>query len=211
MPLRIAPATEADMIRSSEIEKRAYGPNKSSAVFFPGEGMKTEDRIAIMIARKNEEPAFQMMKVVDTDLEAKGEDGIIACTLWFIWSGDLRPSKPKRTWGPGTNVEACDAFFGEMDRRWWARFEGKPHVYLKLLHTDPDHQRRGAGSKCLEWGTAEADRLGLVSYLESSEEGRPLYEKFGFKEVDRIVVDLSKWGASTQAKAYQMVREPVSN
>jgi GNAT superfamily N-acetyltransferase len=84
-------------------------------------------------------------------------------------------------------------------------------IDLKLLHTDPDHQRRGAGSKCLEWGTAEADRLGLVSYLESSEEGRPLYEKFGFKEVGRIVVDLSKWGASTQAKAYQMVREPVSN
>lgn len=95
--------------------------------------MKTEDRIAMMIARKNEEPAFQMMKVVDTDLEAKGEDGIIACTLWFIWSGDLRPSKPTRTWGPGTNVEACDAFFGEMDRRWWAKFEGKPHVCELLL------------------------------------------------------------------------------
>lgn len=84
-------------------------------------------------------------------------------------------------------------------------------IDLKLLHTDPDHQRRGAGSKCLEWGTAEADRLGLVSYLESSEEGRPLYEKFGFKEVDRIVVDLSKWGVPTEAKAFQMVREPVSN
>lgn len=95
--------------------------------------MKTEDRIAIMIARKNEEPAFQMMKVVDTDLEAKGEDGIIACTLWFIWSGDLSPSRPKRSWGPGTNVEACDAFFGEMDRRWWAKFEGKPHVCESLL------------------------------------------------------------------------------
>jgi hypothetical protein len=133
MPLKIVPATEADMYRSAEIEKRAYGPNKSSAVFFPGEGGKTEDRIAIMIARKNEEPAFQMMKVVDTDLEAKGEDGIIACTLWFIWSGDLRPTKPKRTWGPGTNVEACDAFFGEMDRRWWAKFEGKPHVCESLL------------------------------------------------------------------------------
>lgn len=82
---------------------------------------------------------------------------------------------------------------------------------LKLLHTDPDHQRRGAGSKCLEWGTAEADRLGLVSYLEASEEGRPLYEKFGFKEVDRIVVDLSKWGSPIEATAYLMAREPVSN
>jgi hypothetical protein len=64
---------------------------------------------------------------------------------------------------------------------------------------------------CLQWGTAEADRLGLVSYLEASEEGRPLYEKFGFKEVGRVVVDLSKWGGTEPATAYLMVREPLLN
>lgn len=82
---------------------------------------------------------------------------------------------------------------------------------LKLLHTDPDHQRRGAGGRCLQWGTLEADRLGLQSYLEASKEGRPLYEKYGFKEVDRIVVDLSKWGGEEDGVAYLMVREPVLN
>jgi hypothetical protein len=133
MPLKIVPASEADLVRSSAIERRAYGPNKSSAVFFPGAGMSVEDRIAIMVARKNAEPACQWMKVVDTDLEAKGEDGMIAFTLWFIWSGELRPSLPERFWGAGTNVEACDAFFGEMDRRWWARFEGKPHIRKSSL------------------------------------------------------------------------------
>jgi hypothetical protein len=62
---------------------------------------------------------------------------------------------------------------------------------------------------CLKWGTAEADRLGLVSYLEASEDGRPLYEKFGFKEVDRIDVDLSKWDSPITATSYLMIREPV--
>ncbi|RFU81553.1 hypothetical protein TARUN_647 [Trichoderma arundinaceum] len=211
MPLEIVPATEADLLQSIAIEKRAYGPNKTSPVFFPGEGMSDEDRIAIMTRRRDEEPACQWMKIVDTDLEAKGENGMVAFTLWFIWSGDLRPSFPERKWGAGTNVEACDAFFGEMDRRWWKRFEGKPHVYLKLLHTDPVHQRRGAGSMCLRWGAAEADRLGLVSYLEASEEGRLLYEKHGYKEVDRITVDLSKWGTPIDATTYLMIREPVLN
>lgn len=230
MPLEIVPATEADLAQSVIIERRAYGPNKTSPVFFPGAGISIEDRVAIMTTRKAEEPATQWMKVVDTDLAAKGEESMVAFTLWFIYAGDLRPTFPERNWGAGTNTEACHAFFGEMDRRWWARFEGKPHVCkspkdswgnsrdggltladLKLLHTDPAHQRRGAGGMCLQWGTAQADRLGLPSYLEASAEGRPLYEKFGFKEVDRIVVDLTKWGGTDDAVAYLMLREAVLN
>ncbi|KAK4078271.1 uncharacterized protein Triagg1_3287 [Trichoderma aggressivum f. europaeum] len=232
MPLTVRPAAESDLPRSIAIEKRAYGPNKSSPVFFPGGGLKLEDRIAVMTTRIREEPASQCIKVVDTELEDKGDEAMIAFALWFIWSGDLRPSFPQRKWGAGTNLEACEAFFGEIDRQWWARFEGKPHlckcwklynVYkttissprpwpdLKLLHTDPDHQKRGAGGQCLKWGTAEADRLGLVSYLEASEEGRPLYEKYGFKEVDRVVVDLTKWGGTEPATAYLMLRQPVLN
>ncbi|KAK1246094.1 hypothetical protein MKX07_005163 [Trichoderma sp. CBMAI-0711] len=211
MPLVVVPATEADLPRSFAIERRAYGPNKTTPILFPGEGLSLEDRVAQMSARKRDDPACQWIKVVDVDLEAKGEESMIAFSQWFVYSDGVKPSLPKRSWGAGTNPEACDAFFAEMDRRWWDRFEGKSHLYLKLLHTDPDHQRRGAGSLCLQWGTAEADRLGLVSYLEASEEGRPLYEKFGFKEVGRVVVDLSKWGGTEPATAYLMVREPLLN
>jgi predicted acetyltransferase len=77
---------------------------------------------------------------------------------------------------------------------------------LKLLHTDPQHQRRGAASMLLKWGTDEADRLGIPSYLESSEEGRPLYEKFGYETVDVVTVDFSKWGGPTDASSCLMLR-----
>ncbi|PTB65605.1 acyl-CoA N-acyltransferase [Trichoderma citrinoviride] len=212
MPLIVVPATEEDLPRSMAIERRAYGPNPTTPILFPGGGLSPETRAAQMLARKREDPACTWVKVVDADLEAKGEESMIAFSQWYVYSGDVKPSRAQRWWGlPGTNPEACEAFFGEMDRRWWDRFEGKSHVYLKLLHTDPDHQRRGAGGMLLKWGTAEADRLGLVSYLEASEEGRPLYEKYGFKEVGRIVVDLSKWGGTEPATAYLMLREPVLN
>ena len=36
----------------------------------------------------------------------------------------------------------------------------------------------------LKWGAEEADRLGLDSYLESSPEGKSLYEKYGFQVGD---------------------------
>jgi hypothetical protein len=35
-----------------------------------------------------------------------------------------------------------------------------------------------------------ADREGTESYLEASPDGKPIYEHFGFEEVERLVVDL---------------------
>ncbi|UKZ83089.1 hypothetical protein TrVFT333_010891 [Trichoderma virens FT-333] len=206
MPLTVAPASEADLPRSIAIEKRAYGPNKSSPIFFPGEGLSVQDRISVMTTRIREESAAQCIKVVDTELE--GEASMIAFSMWFIWSGDLRPSFPQRKWGLAPTWRRVMLFSGK-----WTGDGGRSlrESRMFLLHTDPDHQRRGAGGKCLQWGTSEADRLGLVSYLEASEEGRPLYEKYGFKEVDRIVVDLTKWGGTEDAVAYLMIREPVLN
>lgn len=46
----------------------------------------------------------------------------------------------------------------------------------------------------LQWGADEADRLGLEVYVEASPEGKPLYEKRGFKELETFAADLSKWG-----------------
>jgi GNAT superfamily N-acetyltransferase len=82
-------------------------------------------------------------------------------------------------------------------------------VDLKLLHTDPKHQRRGAGSMLLKWGTAEADRLCLPAYLESSAEGRILYERHGWREVGKLVVDLRKWGGPSDTCSTLMLREPA--
>lgn len=81
---------------------------------------------------------------------------------------------------------------------------------LKLLHTDPEQQKRGAGSMLLKWGADEADRLGLPSYLEASEAGRPLYEKFGYETVDVLHVDFSKWGGPADGSCCLMLRPPKS-
>jgi GNAT superfamily N-acetyltransferase len=45
---------------------------------------------------------------------------------------------------------------------------------LKLLQTDPRHQRRGAGSMLIRWGLDESERRGVPAYLEAIEEGRSL-------------------------------------
>ena len=60
----------------------------------------------------------------------------------------------------------------------------------------------------LKWGIEESERRGIPAYLEASEKGRPLYEKFGFKCVDYLVLDFSKWGGQVYSTAI-LLREPT--
>lgn len=53
---------------------------------------------------------------------------------------------------------------------------------LELLGTHPDYQRHGLGSAQIHWGTQQADKEGLETYLDASERGRPFYlAHHGFK------------------------------
>ncbi|KAJ7286874.1 acyl-CoA N-acyltransferase [Mycena rebaudengoi] len=55
--------------------------------------------------------------------------------------------------------------------------------YLSLMVVDPEYQSQGIGRALLQWGLDQADSHSpaLEVYLESSEDGRRLYEKGGFK------------------------------
>ena len=60
--------------------------------------------------------------------------------------------------------------------------------YLKILCVHPGFQRRGVGAILLDWGLNHARERGEKVYLESSEYGKGLYMKKGFKEVGEIVL-----------------------
>jgi hypothetical protein len=46
----------------------------------------------------------------------------------------------------------------------------------------------------MKWGTDKADELGIECYVESSPEGKGLYEKFGFRTVREMSFDLKDCG-----------------
>jgi GNAT superfamily N-acetyltransferase len=52
-----------------------------------------------------------------------------------------------------------------------------------MLGVHPSYQGRGLASKLLKWGLDRADAEGVEAYLSSSPEGKPVYEKYGFKSV----------------------------
>ncbi|KAJ6779366.1 hypothetical protein PWT90_04031 [Aphanocladium album] len=200
MSLYLAPAGEADADRFAAIEQAAIPPDATSDVLFPGpftdDGMSRGDQLRQHLRT---DPDCHWVKVVDRNLEAqggKGEEAIVAFSVWYFWETQSKPLPPAE-WGPGTNAEACELYFGGLDKRWQDDFGSKPHA---------SHQRRGAGSIMMDWGVKQADDRGLTSYVQASPEGRRLYEKFGFREVDTHVVDLTKWGGPARDATPIMIR-----
>ncbi|KAJ5813391.1 uncharacterized protein N7503_000141 [Penicillium pulvis] len=70
----------------------------------------------------------------------------------------------------------------------------KKFFQLKELFVLPEYQRQGLGGLLVAYGVHRADELCLPAYTEATPEGLGLYLKHGFKEVDRVTVDLEKWG-----------------
>lgn len=57
-------------------------------------------------------------------------------------------------------------------------------IVLALLVTSSDHRRLGAGSRLVRWGTQKSEELDLIAYLQASEQGRRLYQRHGFRDID---------------------------
>jgi hypothetical protein len=72
-----------------------------------------------------------------------------------------------------------------------------PITDLEVLVCSPHRQRLGAGSALVRWGIDLADSLGLVSWLEASPYGYPLYKRYGYKDI--AVIDFTApetWGGT---------------
>jgi len=59
----------------------------------------------------------------------------------------------------------------------------------------------------IQWGLNIADELHIPAYLESSPVAHKLYQKFGFKDIDELVLS-PKWNYGTaDPNIYFMLRE----
>jgi GNAT superfamily N-acetyltransferase len=75
--------------------------------------------------------------------------------------------------------------------------------YLSIVAVDPAVQGQGLGRKLLEPTIAEADRAGVICYLETfSQSNLPFYQRLGFAPAARFIEP------TTGAKYTVMVRPP---
>lgn len=72
----------------------------------------------------------------------------------------------------------------------------------------PDYQRNGVGKMLVNHCLDLADAEGKKAFLGATEEGVKLYSKCGFRQVEDVKVDVTRWGGKEPAMIWPMVRDP---
>ena len=78
-------------------------------------------------------------------------------------------------------------------------------IVLERCFTHPEYRQRGAASLLVEWGTQRADDLGPEAFVEATNSGAKLYEKYGFVASDSFHIQTEREGASPEWQ--KLVRE----
>ncbi|KAK6379967.1 uncharacterized protein PV06_00158 [Exophiala oligosperma] len=130
------------------------------------------------------DPKCHTRCVVDTALPGSP---VIAYSRWVDCDKDAPPPEGPQ-YPSGGNVEVSKIFFPQLRKKRMEIMKGREYWYLGLLCCSPSHQGRGAGRMLLEYGLGLVDKEGKEAYVEASPPGAPVYKKFGFKEVDKVVM-----------------------
>lgn len=78
---------------------------------------------------------------------------------------------------------------------------------LDFLAVPPENRRQGIGTALVESGVREAERLGLDIFVHSKEAGLGVYGRLGFRRLEHVVLDDSKFGGNGKYGAYFLLKE----
>ena len=128
-------------------------------------------------------------------------DDLLGVALWLPPGVQFDEEEVGAVFDRGVRDEDKEAVFSLLDQVGSYHPEGV-HWYLPVIGVDPGSQGRGYGSVLLAHALALCDQEHLPAYLESSNERNiPLYERHGFKVMDRLQ-------AGGSPGLWPMLREP---
>ncbi|KAK6431315.1 hypothetical protein LTR95_012526 [Oleoguttula sp. CCFEE 5521] len=170
--LHIRPATGSDIPSLTSSFYTSFGLAPFMAYLFPRSPYfdKWWNEVFLLGLQNPTDRTF-----VVTDSNAG--DKVVAFSRWMVPQADGSlerkwPAVGGEAWG---DMEVAGAFFGGMGGNHEKIMAKRPHWFLELLGTDKSYQRQGIAGALIKWGTDQADREGLETYLDASEEGREYY------------------------------------
>jgi hypothetical protein len=132
MPIIIRDVSDNELHRACIIEAAAYADSDLNAILFPGPFPpdSKQKRVDQLIQMRKDDPTAIYMQAIDT---ASGR--MIASSKWNIYRTPEETNIPirKLEFGPGTNSEACMAFFGAMKERKKEIMGDRPHICRLLV------------------------------------------------------------------------------
>jgi len=209
--IKVLEAQDADMDRIFEITSTSFARNEPLwDVMYPSHWIDSGRKIGAdrMRTIKNTDPQTTFLKAVD---ESTGE--IMGMAKWNVYDNHLPDPAEKKAMGDFWENDDEKLYASHMielfivERNRAIKQSGGNLVSLDILTIDPAFQRRGVGTKLVEWGTQKADELGVEAVVESSVYGKGLYQKHGFCFVREVTLSPpEKWAGREEAKFAWMVR-----
>ncbi|CAJ2513129.1 Uu.00g012480.m01.CDS01 [Anthostomella pinea] len=109
----------------------------------------------------------------------------------------LSPEKQQIQTEPTARIKALEtmtsAHLAAFQRRIMPDDNNTQCMYIGGVTVDPAYQAQGVGTQLVRWGTEQADRAGVFCWVCSSEGGWGMFERLGFREVERLTVGLDEW------------------
>ncbi|KAJ6016296.1 acetyltransferase [Penicillium herquei] len=177
--LKLEPLTPEDVHAVSELWFAAFTDPSMAEVFpnTPGMGKWLENATLGDLTNK---PFQKYIKIVDTEaVDSQGRPRLAAFAKWDL----AMPEERGRRWPPwheDMKGDTAEKFFQILEGNRMRVMGDQKHFYLDTLATHPDYQRRGCGSRLVQWGCDLADAEGVSAYVDASKDGAPLYAKHGF-------------------------------
>jgi len=152
--------------------------------FFPASSANARSFWLQSLADEIKDPNARFLVVVDTDSTAEYPGNIVAFAKWVVPGAPPQPPVPDSVWPADGDPTLAGVFFQELVSMHEGNMEERPHWYLEIISTRREYQGKGAGSLLLDWGVQKADDDAVECYLDSTPEGKGLYLKFGFEEIE---------------------------
>ncbi|RHZ50823.1 hypothetical protein CDV55_100218 [Aspergillus turcosus] len=217
MNMNVRYATEADGPAIAELNIICFEHSPLSRNVY--RGIDQLSAIPMKLSRcydKLSDPKMHLLVATDP-----ASNEILGCARWIIpdaqgqarsempvLSDEARAMAAAPARPAGMNVAVYEAGLKALEEMRGRHVRGDD-IVLELLITHPQHQGKGVGKALLDWGVRIADERKARMYLEATPEGYPLYRKFGWRDVDDLVMDFSLYGGEGEARYVVMTREPA--
>ncbi|ROW07983.1 hypothetical protein VMCG_03596 [Cytospora schulzeri] len=185
---KLLPMEEADLEEAARIEIWGNPVNDMQKIVMERE--RTPAGHAKLVERRRkvfrEDPMTTFLKIVDP---TTGD--IMAWATWYRYPAMTEEELAR---GPEPLEWPLPQWYLPLMKYRYEVMKGRPHYLLGMIVTAPEYRRRGAASLLVQWGIDKADEDGVEIYLEASEAGRPMYEKFGLHTLKVMDFDMAQLG-----------------
>ncbi|KAJ9131789.1 hypothetical protein NKR23_g11554 [Pleurostoma richardsiae] len=179
----LRPGRPEDVAQMCEIYFDAFGSSIPTQTCFPPSSKQAHEFWQKSLGDEIHDPTARFLVVEDTSTTPATA---VAFAKWNAPDAPFQPLPDLDAWPADGNPQVAAEFFGKL----WELHEQimgrRPHWYLELIATRAGYQGKGAGGMLIRWGTDRADEEGLESYLDATPEGKPVYERYGFRELETL-------------------------